>query len=204
MSKLNGQTVMIAGAGGGLGTSLVAGVLKQNGRVIAVDKDVSSLKLQYRDSQEELQNRLTIVETELGGPESCKAAIQAATSASKSIAVLICTTGDLKVHRDIVTAADCRKRFDSNFFVPLQLLESFLKLRSSAERHEALDIVVVSSQMVGLNPAELFDYALPKWSLEIAVRQLQQKLNATNTRILIVKRDDPPCDNLIHAEDRPF
>jgi NAD(P)-dependent dehydrogenase (short-subunit alcohol dehydrogenase family) len=171
----------------GLGVALVLDVLSRGGRVIAVDREVVSLNQQFPNLSVSQRKRIKISQRDLTDAKSCEALIQDASRKFGEILCLICATGDLKVHREIVTSVECRKRFESNFFVPFQMVERLLEFRASNGNKENAVVVFVSSLTVGLNPFEVFDYALAKPSLESTVAIFRQYCSDEAVKLMIIR-----------------
>ena len=172
---LAGQTILIAGGTGGLGSATSALLAREGARVVAGYRSnrerAESLR---RHIEERYGKRIELVEGDIANP-----AFRAEYTASPDIAEnglhgLVCFAGDpARVKFDDVTDADLHQSLQENYVAPLMLA------REAAARMKASKIsgsIVLFSTMQAVAPFESsINYAGPKTALIQAARILAKQ-----------------------------
>jgi len=174
-NALKGQTVLVAGGTGGLGSAVAALLARDGARILVGHCQDEERAEQLKKAIYDAYNvEISLIEGDLAKAETRRRWVAAADRLGEGIYGLVCATGDPgRVKFEEVTEADLHDSFDRNYVQPLLLAREAARAMQS---RKIPGTVVFFSTMQAVYPFESsVNYAGPKIALTQVARILAKQ-----------------------------
>lgn len=178
------RTIVINGAGGGLGVALTQLHLEQNDRVYAFDLRISepleSLRRQY-------PNLLRLVVCDLSDDDAVRSAAQTVLEEVQCVSILYNAAGlyiaEEKVGIEKMHMEQCKKMFEVNALGPLRMCQALLSLLKKGS--VVANISSEAGSVTACRRTDDIGYCMSKAALNMGSKLLSNTLWARGARVMV-------------------
>jgi short-subunit dehydrogenase len=181
--KIENSNVLLTGAGGGIGSSLLAQLIDKNASVIAITRNPNSL-MRIKEDAGYTDSQLTIIAADITSDEGLTQVINKTNTAHNGINILINCAGSNEFSSlSKMSDSNIKKQIFTNLLAPILITKKLLPLLL---KNKQAHIVNIGSGFDCIGYPGFSVYCASKFGLRGFTEALRRELADTNIKITLV------------------